>query len=579
MSAKVYYDGECPFCTRYVGMVRLRDAVGPVSLIDLRQDADLRAELTAEGFNLDQGMVVEIDGKRVGGADATHAMAAMSTKSGAFNRLNRAVFGMPIVSSIVYPFLRSGRWFTLFLMGRHTINEASDLVRARQTLFASLFALFSLFHVFNYLFGYRDGFVQYDLFALFGAALLLLLRPASPRLLFFLMLISAVSTFIQAPVQSNHTMLRTMVLVGYWGSFAYAMARGRPIAEIFSNFVLSGRGALLVMYFYGIFHKINTGFLDPVTSCAAALWDEMLPPLNMIQSTSFDYLGIYATFVIEGFLILALLLPRLRHIGMVGGIAFHMLLSLSNFSAYISFTTLTIALHVLFLSGAQLDRINKSPDMAALTKRVGRMTNKLAVMILLLVGAFAMLLGHFNIGSLCLLPIVFVVCNLIIRQGQFNSGDPRPNHPRPAYVIGALVTLLYFLNGATPYLGLKTAQSVAMFSNLRVEAGVSNHLILSNAPAPFDYLEDVAVITNDHGDPFFEFYPRMQLGIVYYDLLARLADNPDAVVSFTRNGNSFEAVGAADLRDDIDRTLHHRFVRKFLHFAPVELQQPEPCTT
>ncbi len=62
MAAKIYYDGECPFCTRYVGMIHLRDAVGQVDLIDLREDADIRAQLASEGFDLDQGMVVDLDG-------------------------------------------------------------------------------------------------------------------------------------------------------------------------------------------------------------------------------------------------------------------------------------------------------------------------------------------------------------------------------------------------------------------------------------------------------------------------------------------------------------------------------------
>lgn len=578
MSAKIFYDGECPFCTRYVGLINLREAVGPVDLVDLRENADLRDTLSDEGFDLDQGMVVEIDGKRVGGADATHALATMSTSSGVFNRLNRAVFSMPAVSALVYPVLRSGRWFTLFLMGRRTIHQSTDLILSRQVLFGALFALFSLFHLYNYIFAYSRAPIQPDLFAIFASALLLLLRPGSARLLFLLMLISTVSTVVQAPAQSNHTMLRSMLLVGYWMSFIYAMARGRPIGDIFANFTLAGRGALLVMYFYGIFHKINEGFLDPAYSCAAALWDQMLPPMSWIQNVYFDYVGIYATFIIEGFLILALLVPKTRHVGMVGGIAFHMFLALSNFAAYISFTTLTIAIHVLFLSRGQIDQINLSQDMVWLRERVGKLTNKLAFMILLFVGGYAMKLGYHHIGSLCLLPTVLVICFLIIRHGRRLEEDKTRQHGTAAYVIGAFVTTLFFANGAMPYLGLKTAQTVAMFSNLRLEGGVSNHLVFQEPPKLFSYLDDVAVMTGDNVDLDFPIFQRRGFGMIYYDLLARLADHPDVRVSFTLNGTSFENVGAADLQEDIDSMLHHPFVRKFFHFQEVELAQPEPCT-
>ena len=35
----IAYDGECPFCSAYLQMVRLRDAVGPVALINVRENA------------------------------------------------------------------------------------------------------------------------------------------------------------------------------------------------------------------------------------------------------------------------------------------------------------------------------------------------------------------------------------------------------------------------------------------------------------------------------------------------------------------------------------------------------------
>lgn len=577
MAATIYYDGECPFCTRYVGLVKLREAVGPVKLVNLRDDVVIRNELAAEGFDLDQGMVVDVDGNRVGGAQATNMLADMSTPSGTFNRLNRAIFGMPVLSGLIYPVLRTGRWLSLFLMGRRTINDATGEQASRQTLFGLLFAMFSLFHVFNYLFEYAVAPLQLDLLGIFVAALVLLLRPGSTRALFFLVLISTISTVIQAPIQSNHTMLRSMVLIGYWLSFFNAAIRAQPVSEIFANFILAGRGSLLVMYFYGIFHKINTEFLNPETSCAASLWDEMLPPISWVQSVFVDYAAIYGTFIVEGAMVLALLNPRTRHWGMVGGICFHMFLALSNFAAYVSFTTLAISLHILFLSGSQIDRIMSGPDLKWLKTRARQPVNKLSFLILLFVGGYAMSNGHYSVGSLCLLPIVFTVCVLIIRHGHEIKGDESRSHSKAAYVIGTFVTALYFLNGALPYLGLKTAQTVAMFSNLQLEGGASNHLVFPNAPGPFTYLDDVAIITDPHDDPIIGGYHVVDYRMVYYDLLARLVAAPDARVSFTMNGQSYENVGAADLSDDINQTLHSPFVRKWFHFRPVVFHQPETC--
>ena len=282
-SIKIYYDGECPFCSRYVKLLRLRQSASDVGITNLRDDANLRQELNQRGFDLDQGMVVEIDDRRIGGADAANALAMMSTPSDMFNRINRLVFSRPALSALFYPVLRSGRWMTLFMMGRQSINENSKDLSSAQVLFSFFFGLFSLFHVFNYAFAYGRFPPQADLIAVFAAALLLLVRPQSSRALFVLMLASLVSTIAQAPAQSNHTMLRTMVLIGYWLSFLYAFMRGKSAADIFDNFILAGRGSLLVMYFFGIFHKINSDFLNPSTSCAVALWQDMPSPLNLIS--------------------------------------------------------------------------------------------------------------------------------------------------------------------------------------------------------------------------------------------------------------------------------------------------------
>lgn len=577
MAAKIYYDGECPFCTSYVGLVQLRETVGKVDLVNLREHADLREELTREGYDLDQGMVVEIDGRRVGGSEATHLLATLSTSSGLFNRLNRAIFSVRWLSAFIYPLLRMGRWFTLFLMGRRTINDADGKGEERQKLFAILFSLFSIFHVFNYLFEYGRLANSIDLVAIMLAALLLLSRPSSARLLFVLVLASTVSTVMQAPAHSNHTMLRSMFLLGYWLAFLHVMVRGRPVADVFTSFTLAGRGALLVMYFFGIFHKLNTGFLNPEFSCAAALWDEMLPPISWVQSVYIDYAAIYGTFIAEGLLALALLYPKTRHIGMIGGILFHSFLALSDYAAYVTFTTLSISLHVLFLSRQQIDHINMTTDMAWLEQRAEKWTNKLAFLILLLVGAFFMLVKRYDLASLCLLPAVFVVCLLIFRHGRAISDDRSRWHSKVAYLIGACVTALYFLNGAMPYAGLKSAQAISMFSNLRVEGGVSNHIILSNPPSLFQYLDDLAVVAAEGTDEEMQQNDDPKFGYVYYHLLARLADDPDLRVSFTMNGQSYENVSSADLRAEIDRHLHHRFIRKFFHFQVVLLAQPTGC--
>jgi len=121
MTVTIYYDGDCPFCGRYVRLLRLRRAAGPVRLVNLHEHVDIRSDLEGERFDLDRGMIVETAARRLGGADAVNALALLSTTSNLFNRANRLLLSSRLVAAAIYPVLRSGRWLTLFLLGRKRI--------------------------------------------------------------------------------------------------------------------------------------------------------------------------------------------------------------------------------------------------------------------------------------------------------------------------------------------------------------------------------------------------------------------------------------------------------------------------
>ncbi|MGR3541143.1 MAG: DCC1-like thiol-disulfide oxidoreductase family protein [Hasllibacter sp.] len=122
----IVYDGECPFCSRYVAMVRLREAVGPVTLVDARQGGPLVEALQAQGYDLNEGMVLLMNGEVYHGADSVHRMGLLSTDVGAFNKLNAAIFSNPTASRILYPGMRFGRNLTLRLLGRRRIAASGN---------------------------------------------------------------------------------------------------------------------------------------------------------------------------------------------------------------------------------------------------------------------------------------------------------------------------------------------------------------------------------------------------------------------------------------------------------------------
>ena len=64
------YDGDCPFCSNYVRMMRLRKAAGPIALLNMRDHPELAAHHRAQGYDLNQGMLLHLDGCDYWGADA-----------------------------------------------------------------------------------------------------------------------------------------------------------------------------------------------------------------------------------------------------------------------------------------------------------------------------------------------------------------------------------------------------------------------------------------------------------------------------------------------------------------------------
>lgn len=117
------YDKECPACHFYCQIVRIRQSVGELVLIDAREHPEVLQEITAEGLDIDQGMVLKMDGLLYYGADAIHLLALLSSRSGLFNRLNYWLFSSKKISDILYPILRSCRNVLLKLLGKTKINN------------------------------------------------------------------------------------------------------------------------------------------------------------------------------------------------------------------------------------------------------------------------------------------------------------------------------------------------------------------------------------------------------------------------------------------------------------------------
>ena len=117
------YDKECPACNTYCQMVRIRETVGELKLVDAREPSEIMDEITASALDIDQGMVLKMGNALYYGADAIHMLSLIGSSSGVFNRINYWAFRSKAVANILYPVLRFFRNLLLKILGRTKINN------------------------------------------------------------------------------------------------------------------------------------------------------------------------------------------------------------------------------------------------------------------------------------------------------------------------------------------------------------------------------------------------------------------------------------------------------------------------
>ena len=114
MKITIVYDGACPFCSDYVRYQDLKARAASVELVDARTDRGALARYAIDAADLEDGMVVIVDGVAHRGADAVHVLSNLSSPPA--NWWVRAVArasASATVSRLLYPFLKLGRRIAL----------------------------------------------------------------------------------------------------------------------------------------------------------------------------------------------------------------------------------------------------------------------------------------------------------------------------------------------------------------------------------------------------------------------------------------------------------------------------------
>ena len=114
--------------------------------------------------------------------------------------------------------------------------------------------------------------------------------------------------------------------------------------------------------------------------------------------------------------------------------------------------------------------------------------------------------------------------------------------------VTALVVALVFVNGLTPYLEVKTAYGFNMYANLVTSNGRSNHLLVRRTwPVRRDQERPVEILSS--GDHRLQRYATLGYLLPWPSFRAFLAANPDASVTYRREGETLSLRRASDRPD------------------------------
>ncbi|MEO0820815.1 MAG: thiol-disulfide oxidoreductase [Pseudomonadota bacterium] len=410
-----------------------------------------------------------------------------------------------------------------------------------------------------------------------------------PRLYHVLLinsLVFAAAYMINAPIASNNQTTAFFVSVVLLIGAVVALVQNRGSGEswrdeIFRTISGPGRYLLAIMYFYGIYHKINVDFLDADVSCAVVLYELLAVDIGLENWWLGQQSAIYSTFIIEAIAMILLFSPRYKRIGMLVGIPFHIIIGWTGYAYYKDFSTIVLVMYAMFMPREAFtaafrdlsDRVG-GPVIAAWLGRIALAA--VFVGYLLLAGAHRggaeLVPTHEEFVWLFTLYGFVFYAFAVAYTPWHPSQDEAPVVIRPAWL--AIIPILFFLNGLSPYLGLKTEASIAMYSNLHTEDGQTNHLLHGQLPIAAGYQNDVVHPISSNAEWFDNTFIGGGLSLVRFEFDRILSLHPDLVVTFRHEGvEKSSAEGWVNSYDNAS------FIeRGFLTFKPIDYARPKVCT-
>jgi hypothetical protein len=394
-----------------------------------------------------------------------------------------------------------------------------------------------------------------------------------------------IAIFLRFPFVADHLVMELFLNFAILVSFLSVAIPKRTLAvsveEIFAIFSPIGRWLLMIMYFYGTFHKINPGFMSIHSSCAVPFIEGFPVVRDMLGPGVLEYAAIYGTLILESIAMFLLLSTRTKYFGMLLGMSFHFIIGISGYGTLAHFSAFALALHTLFVPSGFGQRIFNEPLVPDLLKSETNFRIATVAFIVLQV-AFAMHLATsrqgYLVNSLFGLFAVLLMF-LVFKYGQIRKGDApyRLKSPLPALNI---LPVWFFLYCASPYIGLGTGGVMAMFSGLHTEGGISNHYIIRKPIRLFPY-QDTVVHFESATNPSLANLAEEGQGVVMFDFQRHITYREQLALPLAVRVNDQRY--PLDTPDQLIEFMNEYFTeqswleRKYMSFRVVDDPVPKQC--
>ncbi len=413
--------------------------------------------------------------------------------------------------------------------------------------------------------------------ALLGLSLLGFLNPRSNILLLVNSFLFASLYIYSSPVSSNNKTTAFFLSILVISSILKTVISGKSITfdrnRIF--YLIQGPGKLILvfMYFFGIYHKLNTDFFNPSVSCAVDLSRQIATMIGQENNASLKWIPIYITFLIETIAILGLLFKRYRKFGLIVSIPFHIIIGFTGYAFYMDFSTIVLAMYTLNINEESLKRFK-----AVYKKRFRSYWIKKIIALAPIIFALAL---YIYVTILCkgvcsyrsFMPIFAFYSVPIFLILIFSKNVKQVGWNKSKSGLLYLIPFLFFLNGLSPYLGLKTESSISMYSNLYVEGRTTNHLIHGVIPGFWNYSDEVITVIKSNDKSL-----REGESFVRYDFDRRISNLQNVELTVKSNlKRSLQKISTNEGNWNNTYANAHWLMKKYLIFKPIDYTRPKIC--